>query len=59
MNRDKVYETPTIEVTRFEMNTGIMANSAMGEGGTGWDGDKETQTGYYESGTETIDIPWN
>lgn len=59
MNRDKVYEAPTIEVTRFEMNTGIMANPAMGDGGTGWDGDIETQTGYYESETESIFIPWN
>ena len=41
------YESPEIEITKFEMARGIMAG--VGEGGTGGDGDIVETSGDMES----------
>lgn len=43
------YETPEIEITKFEIARGIMADVGVGEGGTSSDGDIVESSGEWES----------
>ena len=49
MIRKKIYETPEIEVTRFEFASNLMANSNEG------DGESVTYGNNYESNEPTYD----